>query len=96
MTGSKRWSTETSIRHRLHRRERGTTVDDPNFTYDVMAPDEAMPKPSDVLVPIVSEWDGGVIGYALGRDHAEAMTAGLNQPWAEQEYKDAMKRADRL
>jgi hypothetical protein len=66
-----------------------------NFDYDAQAPDEAMPGPHDILVPIISEWDGGVIGYALGREHAEAIVAGLNHPWAMNEYTEAWKRAVR-
>jgi hypothetical protein len=66
-----------------------------NFEYDAQAPEEAMPKPHDWLIPITSEWDGGVIGYALGREHAEAIVAGLNVPHAMNEYTEAWKRAVR-
>ncbi|MCC6311378.1 MAG: hypothetical protein IT345_10730 [Trueperaceae bacterium] len=66
------------------------------FDYDGQAPDEAMPRPSDVLVPIISEWDGGVIGYALGVDHARAMVAALNTSWADIEYVNTMKESERM
>ena len=74
---------------------RGTVMDSLPFEYDGQAPDEAMPRPHDVLVPIISEWDGGVIGYALGVEHAAAMVAALNHPWACEEYVKTMKKGNR-
>jgi hypothetical protein len=75
--------------------ECGATIDDadPLFDYDAMPPQSTMVSAiaaatNDELVPIISETDGGIIGYAVDRAHAVAMVRALNAGAAE--YEKAM------
>lgn len=48
----------------------------------------------DRLVPIISEYDGGIVAYAL-RGHEVALVAALNVPAAEVEYRQRQRDEDR-
>lgn len=71
----------------------------PTFQYDRLAPESVAADAIDAarrdqLVPIISEYDGGIIAYAL-RGHEVALTAALNVPAADVEYCQRQRDADR-
>jgi hypothetical protein len=64
-----------------------------NFDYDTQPPQSVMvdaiaAATENALVPIISETDGGIVGYALGIEHATAIVRALNA--AEGEYEAEM------
>lgn len=62
-----------------------------NFDYDSTPSNDMyynLMKSADELVPIISETDGGIIGYAISLPHAMAMIRALNA--AEGEYEAEM------
>lgn len=73
----------------------GIDTDTPDFDYqDMNETNLTYLRPAD-LVPIVSEYDGGIIAYAVDRDHAEAMVRALNGSWASLEYRQATREIER-
>jgi hypothetical protein len=75
------------------------TRHEPTFDYDRLHPesvtvDAIEAARTDRLVPIISEYDGGIVAYAL-RGHEVALVAALNVPHAEVEYRQRQREADR-
>ena len=71
---------------------------DPTFDYDRLPPesvteDAIAAARGDRLVPIISDYDGGIVAYAL-RGHEVALTAALNVPAAEVEYRQRQHQED--
>ena len=72
---------------------------EPTFDYDRLPPESVTADAleaarADRLVPIISDYDGGIVAYAL-RGHEVALTAALNVPAAEVEYRQRQHDEDR-